>query len=61
MSDDPRLAAIVAERFGDPADAEAELLAPPLGPAPQPQRPDDTPQQHRQVLLDALRPAARAA
>lgn len=60
MADD-RLRKILAERYGNPDDLAAEQAAPPPPPAPRPIDPTDTPQQHRQVLLDALPHKAKAA
>ncbi|MCT2279009.1 hypothetical protein M3G91_15410 [Micromonospora chalcea] len=61
MTYDPRLRQVLAERYGDPGDVAAEQSAPPPAPAPRPVSPSDDPQEHRRVLLDALRPKARAA
>lgn len=58
---DDRLRRVLAERYGDPAAVAAEQTAPPPPPAPRPVDPLDTPERHRQVLLEALSPHARAA
>ncbi|MEV6693384.1 hypothetical protein AB0M35_18130 [Micromonospora sp. NPDC051196] len=51
--------ALLTERYGDPSAAAAERTAPP--PLPPPGSPDNSPQRHREVLLEALHPRPRAA
>ncbi|WP_143194236.1 hypothetical protein [Micromonospora sp. CB01531] len=58
---DARLRQVLAERYGDPGDVSVEQTAPPPAPAPRPVDPSDNPQEHRRVLLEALRPRSRAA
>ncbi|MEU5950344.1 hypothetical protein ABZ793_33040 [Micromonospora sp. NPDC047465] len=61
MADD-RLRYVLAERYGDPRKVTAEQEPRPLPPpAPLPDEPDRTLRERRKVLLDALRPKARAA